>query len=691
MKHNRMTGILAVTLILAGCPAISPGGPQVLGNDTKTGASVPAGALKGVILGPDGKPAVGATVHAYPVDAAASAYRIQGADTTATTDASGSFVLASPPEGKLNIEAVKSDTLKVFKGQVNAQAAAATDLGNMTLQPTGTITGKVTAPNAPSVTNFEGVDVFIPGSSYVAKATTAGTFTISNVAVGSFSLVATKTGLGRGAVANVSVESDKAASAPDLAMSVTQPAITSISPLNGAPGATVSIKGSNFGASTGDTFQVAFAGASPINPRRIDDNTIQAVVPVGATNGAVQVTVGGIASDGKDFTVLKSISIGPDLWDRVMLLNSSKQLSIRVTDTSDHVVANPCLEWKVTGSAATVDASGSATATSAGRVTFTASSGNLYLASNLHVLPAYANVSTAQSNLHSPNSFFFDASGNMYFQQDIRQLDMITPQGVRSIAISADAATQSVLMAMDTNGDIFSCEMPRNDGSYPNPGVAAIVKYTQSGTVKTTVGALNSSVRPVGLLAYNGTIFISDNAASQVLKMTADGTVVSLAGGTRGFADGTGSAAKFGSLGGLVRESNGNLLVADPDNNAVRRVTPQGVVTTAVANAYHDPVMTSSSGPTTGSASTSNPNFIPNAPFGITLDASGNIYVSDGSIIRKIDANGVATPLAGNTYGGFADGLANVALFNTLRGLAVDSNGALFAADSGNGRIRKIQ
>jgi sugar lactone lactonase YvrE len=129
-------------------------------------------------------------------------------------------------------------------------------------------------------------------------------------------------------------------------------------------------------------------------------------------------------------------------------------------------------------------------------------------------------------------------------------------------------------------------------------------------------------------------------------------------------------------------DTGGNLFVTDYFNNTIREITPGGVVTTLAGTAG-----TSGSADGTGTAARFN------SPWGIAVDASDNVYVADtnNNTIRKISLAGVVTTLAG-TAGkqGHSDGTGTAASFVLPEGIAVDANGNVYVADTGNNAIRKI-
>jgi len=211
--------------------------------------------------------------------------------------------------------------------------------------------------------------------------------------------------------------------------------------------------------------------------------------------------------------------------------------------------------------------------------------------------------------------------------------------------------------------------------------VSSLAGTSTAGYVDGTGTAARFSA-PQGIAVdSNGNIYVADTGNNRIRKITAEGVVTSLAGtSTAGYADGTGTAARFSAPQGIAIDSSGNIYVADTGNNRIRKVTPAGVVTSLAG--------TSTAGYADGTGTAARFS----APQGIAVDSSGNIYVADtgNNRIRKVTPTGVVTTLAGTSTAGYANGTGTAARFNLPQGIAVDNNGNIYVADTGNNRIRKI-
>jgi sugar lactone lactonase YvrE len=178
-----------------------------------------------------------------------------------------------------------------------------------------------------------------------------------------------------------------------------------------------------------------------------------------------------------------------------------------------------------------------------------------------------------------------------------------------------------------------------------------------------------------------GNIIIADAGASnRIRRITAQGRVETLAGSDEGFADGPAQAALFNTPSGIAVDEDDNLIIADTSNNRIRKLDAKGQVTTLAGSGAR--------GIKDGQASEATFD----APVGVAVDAKGNVYVADtyNDCIRKIATDGQVTTLAGTGVAGYKDGQVSEAMFDTPCGIAVDQLGNVYVADTGNRAIRKI-
>ena len=195
-------------------------------------------------------------------------------------------------------------------------------------------------------------------------------------------------------------------------------------------------------------------------------------------------------------------------------------------------------------------------------------------------------------------------------------------------------------------------------------------------------------VRPSGLASDgNGNLFLIDDYYQRVLRIAADGTTTVFAGtGDEGYSGDGGLAvnATLRNPTGLAVNANGELFIADASNTRIRKVALDGSISTVAGTSS---LSYQGDGGLATAAAIGN-------PAGIAFDAAGNLYFSDAfnHVVRRIDTSGVISTYAGNGQIGFSGdgGLATQAQFQRPLGLAFDSIGNLYIADSQNHRIRCV-
>ncbi|HXB72405.1 MAG TPA: hypothetical protein VNY05_29475 [Candidatus Acidoferrales bacterium] len=302
------------------------------------------------------------------------------------------------------------------------------------------------------------------------------------------------------------------------------------------------------------------------------------------------------------------------------------------------------------------------------------------------------------AQLFFPSGVAVDSSGNLYIadasNSRIRKVTngvITTAAGNGTIGFSGDngPATSAQLgqplgIAVDDAGNLYIATYLTGRIRKVSGGV--ITTLAGNGLVGDNGPATSSQLNyPWGVAVdVAGNLYIADMENSRIRKVSGGVITTTVGNGAPGFSGDSGPAtsAPLAFPQGVAVDSSANLYIADTSNNRIRMVA-NGVITTVAGNG--PPGFSGDNGP----ATTAQLNF----PVAISVDSSGNLYIADtnNNRIRRV-ANGVITTVAGNGTPGFSgdNGPATSSQMNNPSGVAVDSNGNVYFADSANRRIRKV-
>lgn len=310
-----------------------------------------------------------------------------------------------------------------------------------------------------------------------------------------------------------------------------------------------------------------------------------------------------------------------------------------------------------------------------------------------------------EAQLDSPSAVAVDASGNLYLadvrNNRIRRVDSsgiistVAGNGMAGFGGDGGLAAEAQLnqplgITLDNQGNLYIADTLNN----------CIRKVDAQGRISTIAGngmagfggdggpAVDALLsRPVGLtMDAAGNLFIADVFNHRIRKVDADGRISTVAGTEMPGFSGDGGPAAQAQLSrprDVTVDSDGNLYIADADNNRIRRVNQEGIISTVAGNGNAG--FSGDGGPAREASL--------NLPRGVAVDRLDRLFISDmgNHRIRRVDLDGMISTVVGSGIVGFSGdgGPAADAQLNGPRGVRVDRSGAIYIADLDNHRIRK--
>lgn len=244
-------------------------------------------------------------------------------------------------------------------------------------------------------------------------------------------------------------------------------------------------------------------------------------------------------------------------------------------------------------------------------------------------------------------------------------------------------------LARDRNGALYVGDAGNNTvRKLDSTGVVSTVAGIAVPVARTTTDGNGAAARfqspTAGAMDASGNVYVTDSASHCIRKITPAGVVTTLAGSPNnsGSADGIGSAARFSHPRGIAVDSTGTVYVADTFNHTIRKISASGETTTFAGTP-------GVAGGQDGQGAAAQFMY----PYGVAVDSTGNVYVTSADTIRKITPAGLTSTIAGSTKG-YADGTGSAAQFTVPYGIAVDASNNIFVTEAPDdpdiARIRKI-
>ncbi len=310
-----------------------------------------------------------------------------------------------------------------------------------------------------------------------------------------------------------------------------------------------------------------------------------------------------------------------------------------------------------------------------------------------------------QASLNNPLDVAVGGDGSLYIADYWNnRIRRVSPDGIITTVagngessysgdegLAIQAGMNPVFVAVSEDGSLYIADYWNNrirrvgtDGIITTVAGNGTAGYSGEGGLATQASLSNPAGIAVG---GDGSLYIADSSNNRIRRVGPDGIITTVAGnGTEGYSSDGGLATQASLYGpyGVTVGGDGSLYIADYWNNRIRRVGTDGIITTVAGNGTAG---YSGDGGLATQASLSYPS-------GVTVGEDGSLYIADywNNRIRRVGTDGIITTVAGNGTAGYSGdgGLATQASLNNPSGIAVGGDGSLYIADPLNNRIRKV-
>jgi len=395
---------------------------------------------------------------------------------------------------------------------------------------------------------------------------------------------------------------------------------------------------------------------------------------------------------GSPYSIVPSAAVGTGLSNYTISYVNTAQFTITPAATTTTVASlvNPSVSGQEVSFTATVGNASGTGPVPAGSVQFVVDGTKLGASVTLTGGTATSPSVTLAAGRHTVQTDYSDSAGNFSTSTGTLTGGQVVNQNSTTTALTADPNPsvfgQPVTFTATVTADAPSTAVPTGtvdflDGA-TNLGTGTLNNAgTATFTTSTLAPGVHQSIKAV--YSGDGTNFAGSTTALEQISIT----IRPVAGtGIAGFGGDGGPAprAQLNHPEGVAVDASGNLYIADTDNNRIRKISPNGIITTVAGTGIAG--FSGDGGPASQAQL--------NHPEGVAVDASGNLYIADtgNNRIRKISPDGIITTVAGTEIAGFSgdNGPASQAQLNQPEGIAVDASGNLFIADTDNDRIREV-